>query len=130
MEGFEHLVLRAVMNGPTNPLYCGRTHPLPYDMGQAASQGNIIDLYLNGRCQGYYNPVERIDSNFLRPRHGGGNQWDEIRQGEAIEWNRLKRAVVGPDFSITDNYAGAVQQLDIDNFIDDTMLNVYTALND
>ena len=57
-------------------------------------------------------------------------QWDEIRQGDAIEWNRLKRAVVGPDFSITDNYAEAVQQLDIDNFIDDTMLNVDTALND
>ena len=58
------------------------------DMGQASSQGTIVNLYLNGKYQGYYNPVERIDSNFLRSRHGGKAKWDVIAQrGEIHEAN-------------------------------------------
>ena len=71
VEEFEHIVLRAGMNDPINPFIVDELiRRLNTDMGQASSQGTIVNLYLNGKYQGYYNPVERIDSNFLRSRHG------------------------------------------------------------
>ena len=137
VEEFEHIVLRAGMNDPINPFIVDELiRRLNTDMGQASSQGTIVNLYLNGKYQGYYNPVERIDSNFLRSRHGGRAKWDviaqrgEIHEGNAIEWNRLKRTVIGPNLSIPDNYTEVTQQLDIDNFIDYIMLNVYADMDD
>ena len=134
---FEHLVLRAGMNDPINPFIVDELiRRLSSDMGQAASQGTIVNLLLNGHYQGYYNPTERIDHHFLQSRHGGGLEWDimaqrdEIRAGDANEWNRFKGTSESLDLSKPDHYSRISHQLDIDNFIDYIMLNVYVDMDD
>ena len=58
-----------------------------------------MNLYLNGKFKGYYNPTERIDSDFLNSWHGTESEWDivaqfgEIREGDVVMWNRLKSAM-------------------------------------
>ena len=39
-------------------------------MGQVSARGTFMNLYLNGKFKGYYNPTERIDSDFLNSWHG------------------------------------------------------------
>ncbi len=136
-QSFEHLVLRAGMNDPTNPFIVDELIRRLYaDMGQGSSQGILANLFLNGEYQGYYNPVERIDANFLQSRHGGGTDWDiiaqfgEIRQGDDQEWRRLLRLGLDQDMADPDAYAAVTQLLDIDNFIDYIMLNVYVDMDD
>ena len=136
-DQFEHLVLRAGMNDPINPFIVDELiRRLNADMGQAASQGTIVNLLLNGDYQGYYNPTERIDEHFLQSRHGGGTQWDiiaqrgEIRAGDDIGWKRFEQTMTSLDLSIPDHYSRITQQLDIDNFIDYIMLNVYVDMDD
>ncbi|HHZ75533.1 MAG TPA: hypothetical protein EYN55_02390, partial [Rhodospirillales bacterium] len=96
----------------------------------------VILAMLNGRSQAYYNPVERVDINFLRSRHGGGKEWDliaqfgEIREGDDVAWKRFKRLAIDFDLSIPDNYGKTVELLDIDNFIDYIMLCVYVDMDD
>ena len=134
---FEHIVLRAGMNDSINPFICDELCRRLYsDLGHASSRGILVNLFLNGRSQSYYNPVERVDINFLRSRHGGGKEWDliaqfgEVREGDDVAWNRFKRIAIGVDLSKPANYRKTVEILDIDNFIDYIMLYVYVDMTD
>ena len=137
LSEFEHIVLRAGMNDSINPFICDELCRRLYsDLGHASSRGILVNLLLNGRSQAYYNPVERVDINFLRSRHGGGKEWDliaqfgEIREGDDVAWKRFKRLAIDFDLSIPDNYGKTVELLDIDNFIDYIMLCVYVDMDD
>lgn len=137
LDEFEHVVLRAGMNDSINPFICDELCRRLYrDLGHASSRGVLVNLLLNGESQAYYNPVERIDINFLRSRHGGGTEWDlvaqfgEIREGDVNEWNRFKRLMISRDMSVPSNYAKAVEMMEIGNFIDYIMLCIYVDMDD
>ena len=137
VDRFDSLVLRAGMNDSRNPFIADElVRRLHHDMRGAASQGMMVNLFLNGRYMGYYNPTERIDVGFLRSRHGGGSDWDliaqfgEVQEGDEEEWNRLRKTVSERDLSIPRNYAEAVRQVDIESFIDYIILNVYVGMDD
>lgn len=125
LEKYDRIVLRAGMNDPYNPFIVDElVRRLHHDMGGPASQGTMVNLFLNGQYKGYYNPVECIDIEFLRSRHGGGKDWDliaqfgETQEGDRAEWDRLQQTVVDRDLSRPENYAEAVGQINIDSFID------------
>jgi hypothetical protein len=137
VDRFDSLVLRAGMNDSRNPFIADElVRRLHHHMRGAASQGMMVNLFLNGRYVGYYNPTERIDVGFLRSRLGGGSDWDliaqfgEVQEGDEKEWNRLRRTVTEKDLSLSENYAEAVRQVDIESFIDYIILNVYVGMDD
>ncbi|MDA7510680.1 lamin tail domain-containing protein [bacterium] len=137
VDRFDSLVLRAGMNDSHNPFIADElVRRLHHDMRGVASQGMMVNLFLNGRYLGYYNPTERIDVGFLRSRLGGGSDWDliaqfgEIQEGDEKEWNRLRKTVTEKDLSIPENYAEAVRQVDVESFIDYIILNVYVGMDD
>jgi hypothetical protein len=137
VDRFDSLVLRAGMNDSHNPFIADElVRRLHHHMRGAASQGMMVNLFLNGRYLGYYNPTERIDVGFLRSRLGGGTDWDliaqfgEVHEGDEKEWNRLRETVSKKDLSLPDNYAEAVRQVDIESFIDYIILNVYVGMDD
>ncbi len=135
-EEYKQLVLRAGMNDHTDPFIVDElVRRLSADMGQISSQGILVNLYVNGVYKGYYNPTERIDEDFLDTWQGGQGDYDiiaqfgEVRAGDTIEWNRLKQAL-RRDLSIPSNYEQARQMLNIDNFIDYLILNIYVGTRD
>lgn len=136
-EGFERIHLRAGFNDPINPfIYDELVRRLMLDMGHLASHGTTVNLFLNGVYQGYYNPVERITPEFLQKWHGGSAEWDILEQNEGLrdgtldEWQRLKDFMYSADFSLPANYVEAGRRLDLVNFVDYVLLNVYIAMGD
>lgn len=124
-RSFDTIVLRAGMNDPTNPFVVDEfVRTLERDCGQPAAVGTFVHLFLNGVYKGYYNPCERIDVDFLRAYHGGGEKWDlmaqfgEVREGDVTAWNALRSAVSNKDLNIRANYQDVVARLDLTNFVD------------
>lgn len=135
-EEYKQIVLRAGMNDHSNPFVVDElVRRLSADMGQVSSQGTLVVLYLNGVYEGYYNPTERIDEDFLRSWQGGDDDYDiiaqfgEVRSGSAVEWNRMKQ-VLNRDLTVPANYDAAREVLDFDNFIDYLILNIYVGTRD
>ena len=133
---YKQIVLRAGMNDHSNPFVVDElVRRLSGDMGQVSSQGMQVALYINGAYKGYYNPTERIDEDFLDTWQGGQGAYDiiaqfgEVREGNTVEWNRLKQAL-NRDLSIPSNYQAATEQIDIDAFIDYLLLNIYVGTRD
>ena len=74
------------MNDHTNPFIIDElVRRLAGDMGQVSARGTFMNLYLNGKFKGYYNPTERIDSDFLNSWHGTESEWDIVAQFGEIE---------------------------------------------
>ncbi len=99
------------------------------DMGQVASHGIFTELYLNGEYWGLYNPCERIHEDFLQS-HYSSEMWDvivdeEIHDGDGETWNEFKRWVARNDLSQPAAYQAVQQKVDLENFTDYIILNVW-----
>ncbi len=136
VQDFNHIVLRAGMNDHSNPFVVDElVRRLSADMGQVSARGTFMNLYLNGKNKGYYNPTERIDRDFLNSWNGSDSEWDiiaqfgELREGDTVKWNELKAALL-KNLSVPQNYAAVERLLDVNNFIDYIMLNVYANTGD
>lgn len=142
-KSFERLALRQGMADWQRPFVkdelIRRLHGV---MGHEYSRGIFVDLFINGRYQGYYNLVERIDERFLRDKHGGDEDWDIIKianvkeladlEGEAtdgdnVAWQELIQYVKSHDLSVPAYYEEAATRVDVTDFIDYLILNLYMA---
>ena len=133
---FDRVTLRAGMNDHSNPFVVDETmRRMQIATGNVGARGNFVNLFINGEYKGYYNATERIDDDFMRSWHGGDNGWDviaqfgEIREGDATAWNRM-RSIVARDQTSTSNYRRSLAELDMDNFIDYLLVNVYGGTGD
>ena len=137
MDEFDHLVLRAGMNDRVNPFIRDElVRRLHADMGQVAAHGTFVNLFVNGEYKGYYNPTERVRSSFMQAHHGGGAEWDvltvdgEAQEGDDVAWNALRNLVEGEDVTAPPVYHQIEQKLDLVNFVDYLLINVYSAMGD
>lgn len=136
-DTFERISLRAGMNDWSDPFIVDElVRRLFSDTGNVSSHGALVNLYLNGVYEGHYNPTERIDQEFLQSWHGHTNDWDviaqrnEIREGDAAKWNELRNFIHGYDMADPANYATAGSMMDLDNFIDYLLVNIYAGTGD
>jgi hypothetical protein len=101
------------------------------DMGQVSSRGTFLNLLINGTHKGYYNLTERVDGEWARFWYGGTNEWDvigpysEAQDGDTIEWYALLEYARGHDLSVTSSYQEMQRRLDLSNFADYLLLNIY-----
>jgi len=57
-------------------------------LGQPASHGTLMHVYINGVYWGVYNPVERPDASFAASYFGGDkDEWDVQNSGNWIDGN-------------------------------------------
>ena len=98
------------------------------DMGQAdAGQGCFVHLYLNGIYWGLYDLQERpIVSHYAAYNGGDKDNLDAINGGRVTDgtltaWNQMKAVVVGR------NWEQICKLIDMDNFIDWTILNLFAG---
>ena len=137
VQSFDTVSLRAGMNDHSNPYIRDEfIRRLGLDMGQVGSHGTFVNLFINGVYKGYYNPAERIDTDFLQSWHGGTNPWDlmaqagEVREGDATEWNAMRNFITRSNPAIATNYVAICRRLDVTNFVDYLLPNIYAAMGD
>ncbi|RME94878.1 MAG: hypothetical protein D6766_04745, partial [Verrucomicrobia bacterium] len=137
VEEFDVITLRAGMNDATNPFLRDEyTRRLVADTGQIAPRGGFVHLFLNGEYKGYYNPTERINGDFLQSYRGTSTDYDiiaqggEVKEGTGAAWNALMRFVRTHDLSDPANYQEVGRMLDLTNFADYLLVNIYANTGD
>ncbi len=103
---------------------------LHLDMGCIASHGDFVSLYLNGKYWGLYNVCERIDADFLASYFGHAD-WDiikdgKVKSGDRAAWRRFRGWYYSVDLAQKANYEAIQKMLDLDNFTDYVIVNVWT----
>ncbi len=117
-------------------------------MGQAASHGVFVHLYINGIYWGMYNPVERPDHSFSATYYGGHkDDWDSLNHtgpnnGTRDSWNTMVAManaglalnedyflLQGKNLDGTDNPA-LEDWLDVENFADYMIVNLWGGNGD
>ncbi|MAT45868.1 MAG: hypothetical protein CMO35_00380 [Verrucomicrobiaceae bacterium] len=133
---FDRITLRAGMNDHSNPFIVDEyVRRMQIESDNIGARGTFVNLFINGEYKGYYNPTERIDDDFMRSWHGGNEEWDviaqfgEVREGDSAAWNEMKNVVLR-NMRDSRNYEAAQELLDIDNFIDYLLVNVYGGTGD
>ena len=149
---FNTLVLRAGFNdswysniGPGEAQYTRDEFNLQIQraMGHETINTEFMHVYLNGTYWGLYNVVERPDAAFAAEHFGGDeDEWDSINHngvedGNDEAWNTLLELVKdsSPEGflrlqGIDPANPAAESYLDVDNFIDYVIGNIYTANTD
>ncbi len=137
VASFDTIVLRAGMNDPSNPFLKDEfVRQLSSEMGQPASHGTFVHLFLNGAYRGYYNPAERIDPDFLQAYHVGGDRWDvvaqmgEVREGDGTSWSQLISLAQTRPATNRLNHLEFARRVDLTNFVDYLLPNIYVDADD
>ena len=132
VQDFEQIVMRAGHNDISNPFLRDElARQLHADMGQVASHGTWVNYFINGVYKGYYNPCERVEEGFLQNWHGGGENWDILTVGSAVQggdniaWNTMRTYVNNQDVTQPAVFTEVMRQLDVVNFIDYLIVNSY-----
>ncbi len=149
---FDRIVLRAGQSDARNPFIkdeLGRR--LQRDMSDVACLGTLVNLFINGKYEGYYNPTERIDEKMFQSRFGDEYEWDvvtqwrpedddygwqpgdsvdrpyrfDVRDGDPCDMNALLDYVLSHDLRIQEHYDEVTQRLDTEQFIDYLILEGY-----
>lgn len=102
-----------------------------------ATRSRPVLLFLNGEPWGIYQVRERIDERFLATRYGvpaaeilEAPELSENRRRTdtpRAHWDNLQAFLETHDLSDPSHYATVAAQVDIDNFIDYTLLQIYSA---
>ena len=111
------------------------------DMGHTASYGTFVNLFVNGDYKAYYNLVERFDEHFFAGRHGPTTDWDvyrgrhvvvvpDVAAGDLEKWDELFDIVNTHDLSNPLSFGQVAARVDLENYIDYLLLNIYGATSD
>ncbi len=130
---YEDLRLRAGKNDMVDPFIKDEfMRRLYLATGNPSVLGTFATVYINGVFKGYYNACERIRDQFMRQVHDSSADWDirmlnDIEAGDGLEWGRMMAFMQTADLADSAAYARVHEHLDVDNFIDYLLVNVFAA---
>ena len=133
---FHDLRIRAGKNDPSNPFIEDEfMRRLFVDLGQVGSVGIINTLYVNGVYKGYYNVCAHIREDFLQRRHGSDLSWDvaavtTIASGDGLAFQEMITFIRNNPQSTLANWQAMKTRLDVVNFADYLILNVFGVTGD
>ena len=137
VQSFDRIVLRAGMNDHTNPFIKDEwARRLCSNVGQVSPRGTFVNLFINGKYKGYYNPTERIDTKFLADWHQKDENFDliaqfnEVRAGSLTGWRKLLNYVNRYDMNDPEHFMVVEQQLDMAAMADYLLPLIYAANDD
>lgn len=137
LESFSRLVLRTAESDKLNSIF---TDPLchdlvqDFDMGQQAFQAVVV--FINGEYWGVHNLRERQDNYYLESHTGiSKDSFDilettiidqaAVSEGNTLHYGKLLNFLTDNDLSDPVNYAYVETQMDIDNFLDYYIAELY-----
>lgn len=133
---FESLRLRAGKNDISNPFIRDEhVRRLFVDMGQVGSRGIINTLYVNGVYKGYYNTTAHLKEGFFQQSHGSDLPFDVIQvtavsSGDNLALQEMATFVRQNSMATLANYEAMAERLDLVNFADYLVLNLFTGTGD
>lgn len=133
---FHDIRVRAGKNDPSNPFIEDEfMRRLFKDTGQVGSTGMITTLYINGVYKGYYNPCEHLREEFFQQHHGSELPWDVrqvsvIASGDGLAFQEMITFVRTNPQSVLANYQSMKTRLDMVNFIDYLIVNLFGVTGD
>ena len=137
VQSFDRIVLRAGMNDHTSPFVKDEwARRLCSNVGQVCPRGNFVNLFINGKFKGYYNPTERIDTKFLADWYQTDENYDliaqmnEVRAGNVTAWRKLLNYVNRYDMQDPKHFRVVEQQLDMAAMADYLLPLIYAANDD
>jgi len=97
-----------------------------------------VILYLNGEYWGIYYISERIDPNYLETYHNVNPEqvdiisswYGAIENGDNIDFLDLTEFVKENDLSVDDKYKQVIERIDIENFIDYQIFEIFISNHD
>ena len=132
-DRFKSIMIRGGHNDVYNPFIKDEMlRRLHKDMGGVAVTGTAINFFLNGQYKSFYNPCERLDQDFFKNYYGVDTDWDVItqravRSGDSIAWDATLDFIKNNDLANNLNYAQAAEMVDIVDFIDYLIIQLYSA---
>ena len=109
---------------------------LASELGGYATRSHPALLFINGEPWGIYQIRERIDARFFADNFGVESVdyleapqlfLHDSREGDREHWNHLTQFVATHSLADPANYAYVESQVDIENFIDYNLIQIYAA---
>ncbi|MHC5184610.1 MAG: lamin tail domain-containing protein, partial [Planctomycetota bacterium] len=132
-DTFKSIMLRGGHNDVHNPFIKDEMlRRLHKDMGGIAVTGTVANLFINGEYKSFYNPCERLDEDFFKNYFNVDTDWDVItqravRNGDSIEWDTALDFIRNNDLANDTKYIQAAEMLDIVDFIDYLIIQLYSG---
>ncbi|MDF7807188.1 lamin tail domain-containing protein [Pontiellaceae bacterium B12219] len=148
VDSFDSIILRAGYNNSwihstaaqrnraqyTRDQFTRRAHAA---MGQPASRGTYVHLYLNGLYWGIYNPSERPEASFASDHLGGDkDEWDATNSGttpftdgDNMAWDAMVSIATNGLSDLVD-YEAFRQYCDVENLADYMIINHFIGNGD
>lgn len=113
---------------------------LALQMGGHAVQDQPVLVFVNAEPWGIYQLRERIDRHFLADHYAleeidlikapGLDPGQTVEEGDSQHWDHLLRFVQEHDLREAEHYAYVQSQIDLSNFIDYNLFQIYLAHED
>ena len=135
LQSFERLVVRnagqdgyASNSRIRDPLM----HALWAEVGGFISAKRSVFVYLNGEPWGIYNLREHIDKDYLDSNYGITNadllkEASVVEEGDALNWDATFSFFEQHDLDIPENYSHAQSLIELENFSDFQIFQIYGA---
>ena len=136
VTSFDSLRFRSGKNDISNPFVRDElTRRLFIDTGNVGVHGIMSTLWINGVYKGYYNPVERPRESFFQNWYRSSKSWDvwvinDASSGDNLSLQELVTWVRSNPQNVLANYQGSLARLDMANFIDYLLVNIYEVMGD
>lgn len=112
--------------------------------GQVSPHCRNINLFINGEFKNYYSVTDRVDVPFLQQHYKSDKDWDVIRSqvnltftpqfelanGDYAAWDDLWVFLNGRSMANYDNYLEATRRVDVVNFVDYLLVNLWSVNQD
>ena len=133
LDGFSSLVVRNAGNDGVGGLPRIRDplmHALWLEEGGLVSAKRSVFVYLNGEPWGIYNLREHIDADYIVTNFGVEDfdfitEERTVRAGDAVHWDATLSFFEGHDLASDANYTQAQKLIDIKNFTDFQIFQIY-----
>jgi hypothetical protein len=105
------------------------------DMGNKGSLGVNTTLYINGAFKGIFNLVQHIRQEWLREAFKSDLDWDVLQRavpadGDGIAYQEMFTFLRNNPQNVLSNYQGMQARLDMTEFVDYLIQNIYTCTGD
>ena len=136
VRSFDQIILRAGHNDVNPFIRDEMTRRLHDNLGAVTVHGNLVNLFINGRYIGFFNPTERPDENWIQSWYQSAKRWDVIKQfnsvvnGDLIEYNNFNNYLLSQNVNLPAVYQEVARRFDLTNFVDYLCLNIYTGMGD
>lgn len=135
-ESFKHLSIKPFRcsNWKKTGLQDALAHQVARSIGLECLAFRQMVLFLNGEYWGIYALEEDPDSHYLEDHFFVDpeqcniiKKWKQLDSGDSTNWHNLCQWIQTADLSIPENYNTINELIDIDNFIDYQIFEIYSS---